>query len=70
MELQGIVRNGVIIPDDPLTLVEGTRVRIMASETAPRTFGERYAEFCGVMTDAPEDLAAQHEHYRLGTPKR
>jgi hypothetical protein len=33
------------------------------------TFGERYARFLGAV-EAPEDLAEQHDHYRLGTPKR
>jgi len=70
MELQGIVHNGVIVPDDASALVEGTRVRIVASDTEPRTFGEEFAQFRGIIDEGPEDLAAQHEHYRLGTPKR
>lgn len=69
MEITGIVHNGVIIPDDASALVEGTQVRILANEAEPKTFGERYAQFKGTI-DGPEDLAAQHEHYRLGTPKR
>ncbi len=80
MKLEGIVRNGVIVPDDPAALPEGTRVRITAApaEAAPveekpdesgMTFGERFAEFRGAIS-APPDLAMQHEHYRLGTPKR
>lgn len=70
MELQGIVHNGVIVPDDASSLVEGTRVRIVAADEEPRTFGERYAQFRGIITEGPSDLASQHEHYRLGTPKR
>lgn len=70
MEITGIVHNGVVVPDDASSLVEGTKVRIVSGDAEPKSFGERYAEFAGVMTDAPEDLAAQHEHYRLGTPKR
>lgn len=86
MELEGVVQNGVIVPDDATALPEGTRVRITPApaeapkaETpkteapkteAPKSFGERYAEFRGAIPDLPEDLAAQHEHYRLGTPKR
>lgn len=75
MELEGVVHNGVIVPDDATALPEGTRVRITPAPTGvptaerPKSFGERYAEFCGAI-EAPEDLAAQHEHYRLGTPKR
>ncbi len=70
MELQGIVHNGVIVPDDASSLVEGTRVSIVAVDTLPRTFGEEFAQFRGIITEGPTDLAAQHEHYRLGTPKR
>ena len=32
------------------------------------TFGKRYARF--LIKGLPNDLASQHEHYRLGTPKR
>jgi hypothetical protein len=71
MELEGVVHNGVVVPDDASALEEGTRVRIACLPAEkPKTFGERYKEFCGAIKDAPEDLAAQHEHYRLGTPKR
>lgn len=64
MELEGVVHNGVIVPDDATALPEGTRVRIepvLVDKSKP--FGERYATFRGAI-DAPEDLAAQHEHHR------
>lgn len=76
MELEGVVQNGVIVPDDAQALPEGTRVRIIAAPVSaaqvedPRTFGERYAQFKGAIPDLPADLARQHEHYRLGTPRR
>jgi hypothetical protein len=70
MELEGVVHNGVIVPDDSSALDEGTRVRIEpVPDPRPASFGERYAAFCGAI-EAPEDLATQHEHYRLGLPKR
>jgi len=71
MEIEGVVHNGVIVPDDSSALSEGTRVRItpVTRETA-RSFGERFGQFKGAVEGLPEDLAAQHEHYRLGTPKR
>jgi len=34
------------------------------------TLLEQLAAFDGLVTDAPPDLAVNHEHYRLGTPKR
>jgi hypothetical protein len=71
MELEGVVRNGVIVPDDATTLTEGSRVRITpAPLEKPKSFGERYAQFKGAIPELPGDLAAQHDHYRLGTPKR
>ena len=71
MELEGVVHNGVIVPDDATALAEGTRVRITpAPLEKPRPFGERFAQFKGAVLGLPEDLAEQHAHYRLGTPKR
>jgi hypothetical protein len=71
MELEGVVRNGVIVPDDATVLANGTRVRIMvAPPDKQETFGQRFAQFKGAVPGLPSDLAAQHEHYRLGTPKR
>jgi hypothetical protein len=71
MELEGVVQNGVIVPDDASTLPEGTRVRISpVPQETPRPFGERFSQFRGVVSGLPADLAKQHDHYRLGTPKR
>ena len=71
MDLEGVVHNGVIVPDDASALAEGTRVRIVPTAAGQsKTFGERYAQFKGAVPDLPADLAAQHDHYRLGTPKR
>jgi hypothetical protein len=71
MELEGIVHNGVIVPDDATALPEGTRVRITLTRAeTPKPFGERFAQFKGAAPGLPADLAEQHEHYRLGTPKR
>ena len=71
MELEGVVQNGVIVPDDATALPEGTRVSIAPVPAAkPQTLGERMARFKGILHGLPSDLAAQHDHYRLGTPKR
>jgi hypothetical protein len=78
MELEGVVHDGVIVPDDATALPEGTRVRITISTVQQATtktgqastFAERYAEFRGAATSLPDDLAKQHDHYRLGTPRR
>jgi len=71
MDLEGVVHRGVIVPDKADELPEGTRVRIsVAVEQPAQPFGQRYAQFKGAVADLPEDLAAQHEHYRLAAPKR
>jgi hypothetical protein len=71
MELEGVVHNGVIVPDDATALPDGTRVRItVAPSEIARPFGERFAQFKGALSGLPADLAQQHDHYRLGTPKR
>jgi hypothetical protein len=69
--MQGVVHNGVIVPEHPTALSEGMRVRIIAeAEERPKPFGERFAQFKGAVPGLPEDPAEQHAHYRLGTPKR
>lgn len=71
MELEGIVRDGLVVPDDATALPEGARVRItLPPPEKVKTFGQRFAEFKGAIPDLPADLAEQHNHYRLGTPKR
>lgn len=71
MELEGVVRNGVIVPENAQALPEGTRVRIEAVEAGrPTTFGQLFGDLMVDCPDLPTDLADQHEHYRLGTPKR
>jgi len=37
---------------------------------AAQAAASRYAGYPGALKDLPPDLAAQHDHYRLGTPKR
>lgn len=71
MELQGVVHNGVIVPDSAMALEEGTRVRFEPMIVAnQKTFGQIFGDLMLDCPDLPTDLADQHEHYRLGTPKR
>lgn len=72
------VENDVIRLPSGVHLPDGTTVTVLAkSEITPtvnledqRTFAERYAEFIGIWEDGPTDLAAQHDHYCSGAPKR
>lgn len=71
MEFEGVVQNGVIVPDDVEALAEGTRVRIEPVSAAKQsTFGELFGDLAVDCPDLPTDLASQHDHYRLGKPKR
>jgi hypothetical protein len=64
--------NGVL--KDPLDAKTEAATNVQqvdnASDQGSRPFGERYPKYQGSLTDLPEDFAAQHDHYRLGTPKR
>jgi hypothetical protein len=74
MKFEGVVRDGVIVPDEPVTLKDGTRVLFEdVDEVAEpmQTFAEAFGDLRGCLSpDTPNDLASQHDHYRLGTPKR
>lgn len=60
---------GVHLPDGTEVSIE-PRTSPRAAEAAQQTFAERYAEFVGIWEDGPTDLAAQHDHYASGAPKR
>jgi hypothetical protein len=66
-----VVHNGVTVPDDTTALPEGTRVRIEPVNVGKQTTsGQLFGDLVMDSPDLPTDLAAQHEHYRLGKPKR
>lgn len=69
---EGTVHNGVVVPDDATALTEGMRVSIepIASTEKPKSFLERFGDLMRPHPELPTDLASQHDHYRLGTPKR
>ncbi len=76
----------VIVPDEPVQFPVGTPLRIQVEvqdgvrpaertttqptdrKTAPRFSG--LLELAADLPDAPPDLAAQHDHYLYGSPKR
>ncbi len=76
MTLLGHVRNGRIELDQPLSLPEGAQVQIEVlaggeqTSVPGQTLGEKLLKYAGRITDAPADLAAQHDHYLYGTPKK
>ena len=61
----------VIVPDEPVNLPVGQplRVRLEAVEGAAPPFAD-FLQLEADLPDAPPDLAAQHDHYLYGSPKR
>lgn len=61
----------VIVPDEPVQLPVGQRLRIRVElvEPAPAKFADLLG-FASDLPDAPADLSAQHDHYLYGSPKR
>ena len=72
----GTVRGGVVVFDEgPAPLPEGTGVRIEpveveTEESRTPTLAERLKPVIGAAQGLPADLAAQHDHYSHGLPKR
>ena len=78
MEYTGRVANGVIVLDNGDAPPEGTRVKVVPvtpeADQAPASGGESLDEFlqryAGRAKGLPSDMAAQHDHYLHGQPKR
>ena len=77
MTYRGQVKNGQIVLDENVVLSEGAAVQvevIAASlatvDTEPKTLYERLKNVAGIAKGLPPDLAAQHDHYIHGTPKK
>ena len=75
MVYRGRVKDGVVVLDDPKSLPEGTEVRVELVEEKTEdsrndSLGKRLLKFAGIIDGLHEDMAAQHDHYIHGTPKR
>lgn len=78
MELEGIVKNGVIVPQGECTLPEGTRVRIqLNNDVAPQNSVSIWQKLTELgkkaelrETNLPADLAENHDHYLHGRSKQ
>ncbi len=72
MTYQGHIENGVAVFDEPVSLPEGMKVRIVAVAAAspkapsPRTLADRFKNVIGVVDDLPEDMAENHDQYLHG----
>ncbi len=72
MLLEGTIKNGKIVLDQPEALREGTRVKISVEPTKEdcQSLRDFLLKHAGTVTGLPSDLAEQHDHYIHGTPKR
>ena len=72
MNFHGTVVNGTIILDDQVQLPEGAKVEVHIQEPpkAASPLGEMLLKHAGKAEGLPKDLAAQHDHYLYGTPKK
>jgi hypothetical protein len=71
MSFQGHVENGVVVFDEPISLPDGTPVRVEAVAAATaKTLAVRFKNVIGAGVDLPEDMAKNHDHYLHGTPKQ
>lgn len=61
----------VLVPDEPVVLPVGERleVRVDSANAPPGQFSE-LASFAADLPGSLGDLAAQHDHYLYGTPKK
>jgi hypothetical protein len=76
MVYRGKVKNGVVVLEDGAGLADGTDVRVEPFSHgadiggAGPTLAEQFADVIGTVPDLPADMAAQHDHYLHGAPKR
>ena len=77
MSITAIVENDTIKLPADVHVPDGTRVEITLPEQSARvaegegeTLYDVLKDFIGCIKDGPEDLAAEHDHYAHGTPKR
>jgi hypothetical protein len=75
MSITATVENDTIKLPPGVHLPDGTNVQILPmDESVARQEGttlyERMSDFIGCIKDGPEDLAAEHDHYAHGAPKR
>jgi hypothetical protein len=76
MVYHGKVKNGVVVFENGAELPDGTEVSIEALTRDESiaiegpTLVEQFADVIGTVPDLPPDMAAQHDHYLHGAPKR
>lgn len=72
MELIGYVRNGVVVLEGEPVLSEGTKVRVEPIELEEHLerLSQDLLKLAGKAQGLPPDMAANHDHYLHGQPKK
>ena len=80
MTLEGHIQNGVVVFNEPVSLPDGTPVRVEVVETTTAKdqpsakqsgdFLSHYKNVIGTVEDLPPDAAHNHDHYLYGLPKK
>lgn len=75
MEIEGTIPKGTVVLDDAADIPDGTRVRVVVPDppdpaSAASPLGRVLLKYAGKAQGLPADMAAQHDHYLHGTPKR
>ena len=77
MTFRGRVQSGVVIFDGPQAPPEGETVEVAVltygengENSAKESLRDVLLEFAGTIEGLPSDMAAQHDHYIHGRPKR
>ncbi len=71
MSYKGKVRNGVVVLPPEAKLSEGEEVEVTPLGNPPvDDFTDTLVRISKKVAGLPPDLAAQHDHYLYGTPKR
>ncbi len=71
MVYRGHVQNGVMVFDDRVDLAEGTVVDVEPVASKPdKTLAEQFADVIGQAPDLPPEMAAHHDHYLHGAPRK
>lgn len=71
MTLEGIIKNGVVVLDQPQDLQDGLRVKVLVAddESGEPVFAS-LLELAGTVEGLPSDMARNHNHYLHGHPKQ
>lgn len=66
LELDG----GIALPPGPVRVTVESAAREQSPTEPRKTLAERFRDVIGCVSDLPNDMAVNHDHYLYGTPKK